>query len=278
MTTIELLLAVPRERAAEYYNGLSSSGRFQLTLYADTNDALAALEDHSRHFDAFVVDSRLEGFEMLAEEARFLRPHLLTVIVAPDGQPVPEAGYVCSTPFIDDELSRQLIFLLSDRQLETVSIGVGMPVRQLARRLRAVNDRIQRCQITVDTCCSLGYVYSAFYQLDAPQAGRLTRIAQSGPPALVELAPATIVAPHPIAETAKQGKSRVLGPEASEMVAVLGEGRLGALACVPCSLGVQFGVLVAGRTAADTIKPQHLATLELIAAQLAASLARELGG
>lgn len=277
MALIELLLAVPRECAGEYYANLSATGQFHLTLHADAGDALAALDDRSQHFDALVVDGGLEGAATLLEEARFGMPHLLTIVVAGDDKPPLEAAHTCTAPFQDGELARQLVNLLSDRQLETLAANTVLPVRRLARHLRRQDDRLRRFQATVEACRSLGYLYSGFYETDEAEPAKFLLAAQSGPPELESAAPDAAGENSRLAQIAARGACQVLGPDDAGAFPLLGDQRLGALACIPCGVAARFGMLLAGRKEADAIAPQHLAVLELIAAQLAAALAREMG-
>jgi hypothetical protein len=57
--------------------------------------------------------------------------------------------------------------------------------------------------------------------------------------------------------------------------ALVENGRFGAAVCVPVGSTLRIGVMIAFREAGDTLKQENIVMVELIAAQLAAALAKE---
>lgn len=75
---------------------------------------------------------------------------------------------------------------------------------------------------------------------------------------------------------AQNGQSRIAGPEDRPNHPLVARGRLGAVSCVPVSFSTRsFGVIVACKDRPGSITQEAVLMLELIAAQLAAAITKE---
>lgn len=281
MALIQLLVAVPREQAARYYTGLGASGQYALTMTSNSREALDLLEDRSRHFDALVLESTLAEAGGLLDELAYRHPRQMVVLVDESNQSPLQAQVrpdrICTTPFADDDLERRIVRLLSDSRLETVPANTLLPVRELARKLRTEDAPGDRYRVAVDACQSLGYSYTAFYSLERAEPVLLRLAAQLGEGDMHLLVPLSAQAGEVIAQVAVTGESVVLDSANAADYLPVAVGTLGSAAMVPAGRANCFGVLVAGREAPDSINTQNVTVLELVAAQLAAAIAREMG-
>lgn len=278
MTSIQLLAAVPRAIASLYYGALT---QYDLTLLSDSRDALEALEDRSRHFDALVLDANLPDADTLLADIQYNWPRMMVILVDESGVSALRnqvaADRISTTPFVDEDLDRRILRLLSDSQLETMPANTMLPVRKLARMLRAEEAPGERFQIAVEACQTLGYRYTAFYRVDQQEPMVLKLAAQQGEDMIRLLVPLSASNNDLIAEVARSGQSRIVTASDAADYLPVAVGDLGSAALVPAGRAVCFGVLVAGREAAGSIGEQNVTVLELVAAQLAAALTRELG-
>ena len=281
MALIQVLVAVPREQAARYYTSLTASGQYELTLTSDSRDTLDLLEDRSRHFDAVVLDSRLADAGVLLSDVVYTLPRMIVVLIDESGDSPLRARLrpdrVSATPFVDDDLERRIARLLSDSQLETVPANTLLPVRQLARKLRTEDEPGDRFRVAVAACQDLGYPYTAFYRVEQQEPPLLSLAAQQGRGAFDGLTPQHAANGDVIAQVATTGESLILEPDTAQDYQPVAQGALGSVAMVAAGRVACFGVLVAGREAPGSISSENVAVLELVAAQLAAAIARELG-
>ena len=281
MALIQVLAAVPREQAARYYTSLSAGGQYALTLTSDSRDTLELLEDRGRHFDALVLDSGLAGAEALLEDVQFNLPRMIVVLVDETGSsPLRQRlrlDRISSAPFTDDDLERRIARLLSDSQLETMPANTMLPVRELARKLRAEEEPGDRFRVAVEACQSLGYPYTAFYRVEQQDPPVLELAAQQGESGFATLVPSHAEGDDVITRVAATGDSLILERSNAAGYPLLAQGALGSVAMVAAGRTACFGVLVAGRETPGAISAQNVAVLELVAAQLAAAIARELG-
>ena len=281
MALIQVLAAVPREQAARYYTSLTASGQYALTLTSDSRDTLDLLEDRSRRFDALVLDSCLADADSLLEDVLFSLPRLIVVLVDETGDsPLRQRlrlDRVSTAPFMDDDLERRIARLLSDSQLETMPANTLLPVRELARKLRTEEKPGDRFRVAVEACQGLGYRYTAFYRVEQQDPPLLLLAAQQGESGFEALVPPRAENNHVIASVAATGDSLILDRSNARDYAPMAADVLGAVALVAAGRVACFGVLVAGREGIDSINAQNVAVLELVAAQLAAAIARELG-
>jgi hypothetical protein len=281
VTLIQLLVAVPREQAARYYTGLGASGQYDLTMTSNSREALDLLEDRSRYFDALVVDSTLADAGVLLDELFYRNPRQMVVLVDETNESplrsVIRPDRISDMPFADDDLERRIARLLSDSRLETVPANMVLPVRELARKLRSEDTPGDRYRVAVAACQGLGYSYTAFYSLERAEPALLRLAAQLGEGDMHLLVPLSAQAGEVIAQVAITGESVVLEADNAADYLPVAVGTLGSVAMVPAGRTACFGVLVAGREAPGAINAQNVAVLELVGAQLAAAIAREMG-
>ncbi len=279
MTPTDVLVVVQREDASRFYKNLSAYPDFQLQLVSDLGDALAMLADRNQHVDVLVVDNKIgHTFEFIAE-LRQTYPRLFIVLVdeeADFGLPG-QADEISTEPFENDDLIRRITRLMSDRQLETLRADSLPAVRQFAKELRKAAGELGKQQAAVAACKDLGYAYVAFYRLESADPLRLALRAQDGPAPLQAVAPKQADDDDLMGWVAQNGQSRIAGPTDAPNHLFVVKNRLGAAACVPVILGgSRYGVLVACREQPGSISQENVLMLELVSAQLAAAISKEI--
>lgn len=279
MTPTDVLVVVQREDSSRFYKNLSTYQDFRLQLVSDLGDALAILADRNQHVDVLVVDNKMgHTFDFIAE-LRQTYPRLFIVLVdeeADFGLPG-QADEISTEPFDNNDLIRRITRLMSDRQLETLRADSLPAVRQFAKELRKAAGELGKQQAAVAACKDLGYAYIAFYRLESADPLHLTLRAQDGPTLLQSVAPKQATGDDLMGWVAQNGQSRIAGPNDTPNHLFVVKGRLGAAACVPVILGgSRYGVLVAGREQPGSITQENVLMLELVSAQLAAAISKEI--
>lgn len=279
MASIDVLVVVRREDASRFYKNLSAYPDFHVQLVSDLGDALVILADRNQHVDVLVVDNRMgHTFEFIAE-LRQTYPRLFIVLVdeeADFGMPG-QADEISTEPFTNDDLIRRITRLMSDRQLETLRADTLPAVREFAKELRKATGELGKQQAAVAACKDLGYVYVAFYRLEAADPLQLVLRAQDGPTPLQGVAPKQATPEDLMGWVAQNGQSRIAGQNDTPNHLFVAKGRLGAAACVPVILsGNRYGVLVACREQPGSISQENVLMLELVSAQLAAAISKEI--
>ncbi|MBI5671197.1 MAG: GAF domain-containing protein [Chloroflexi bacterium] len=279
MTPVDVLVVVGREDASRYYKNLSAYQDFKVQLVSDLGDALAVLADRNQHVDVLVVDNKMGHTFEFINELRLTYPRLFIVLVdeeADFGLPG-QADEISTEPFTNDDLIRRINRLMSDRQLETLRADSLPAVRQFAKELRNATGELGKQQAAVAACKNLGYAYVAFYRLDSSDPLQLSLKAQDGPALLQGVAPRQAGEDDLIGWVAQNGQSRIAGPTDALNHLFVAKGRLGAVACVPVLLGgSRYGVLVACREQPGSISQENVLMLELVSAQLAAAISKEI--
>ncbi len=281
MSKVDVLVAVPREKASPFYRNLSSYKDFRVQLVSDTGDALGILSDRDQHIDVLVLDNSMgHAFEFI-NELRHSYPRLLIVLVdeeADFGMPG-KADEISTEPFKENDLIRRITRLMSDRQLETLRADSLPAVRQFAKELRKASGELGKQQAAVAACKDLGYDYVAAYRIEDTDPPRVALKAQDGPSPIQAVAP-KIAAPDDLMTWVSQnGQSRIAGMSDSPNHPLVAKGRLGAVACVPVVFsGNRYGVLVACREQPNSITQENVLMLELVTAQLAAAISKEIIG
>jgi GAF domain-containing protein len=278
MSSVDILVAVPREDASRFYKNLSSYEDFRIQMVSDAGDALDILADPERPVDVLVLDNRLgHVFELIAE-LRQSYPRLLIILVDEDadfGMPG-QADEISTDPFTDNDLIRRITRLMSDRQLETLRADSMPAVRQFAKQLRKAAGELGKYQSAVAACKDLGYDYVAFYRLDSFDPIQVSLRAQDGPAAIQAVAPKQAEVDDIVMWVAQTSQSRIAGPEDKPNYLLVARGRLGAVACVPVMFGgARYGVLVACREQPNSITQDNVLMLDLVSAQLAAAISKE---
>ncbi len=278
MASIDVLIVVRREDATRYYKNLSGQKDFRLQIVSDKNDAFNVLADHDQHTDVLVIDNQVgEVFDFVAE-LRHSYPRLLIILVdeeADFGLPG-QADEISTDPFANDDLVRRITRLMSDRQLETLRADSLPAVRDFAKRLRKASGEYGKQQAAVAACMEMDYQYVAFYRLESLDPLRVSLKAQEGPGSLQAAAPKQATEDDLMAWVAKNGQSRIAGADDKPSHPFVQRKRLNAVACVPVVFsGSRYGVLVACREQPDSITQENVLMLELVSAQLAAAVSKE---
>lgn len=280
MAQVNLLLAVPREQASRYHKNLSVRKDFKLNLVSDARDALDFLSDRDKQVDVFVLDKSLGHAYELVLELRHTYPRLLIILIDEEADfAMPgQADEVSTDPFTNDDLVRRIIRLMSDRRLETLRADAMPPVREFAKSLRKATGEIGKAQAAVAACRDLGYDYVAFYRLMSLDPLEVILRAQDGAAPIQAVAPKEASADDIVGWVGKTGQSRIANPGDELTHPLVAKGRLGAVACVPVGATPRFGVLVACREQPGSITQQNVLLLELVSAQLAAVISKEIIG
>lgn len=276
-----VLAAVRRDEASRYYKSLSTHKNFKLQIVTDFKDALDVLGDRDQHTDLVVVDNHLANTDDFIAELRHSYPRLFIILVdeeADFGWPG-QADEISTTPFDNDDLARRITRLMSDRQLETLRADSLPAVRDFAKRLRKATGEGGKQQAAVTACMDLDYYYVAFYRLESANPPNLTLKAQEGPQAIKAIAPKLAKADENdlLTWVAQTGQSRMTGPDDEPNYPLVRRRRLGAAACVPVDIaGNRYGVLIACREEPESIQQENVLMLELVSAQLAAAISKEI--
>lgn len=279
MAMIDVLVAVLREDASRYHQGLGANKEFHLQIVSDKRDALAILEDREKHVDVIVLDNRMGGVHDLVAEVRHSYPRLFIILIDEEADfAMPgQADEISTAPFENDDLVKRITRLMSDRQLETLRADSMPAVRDFAKRLRKATGEFGKQQAAVAACMDMDYQYVAFYRLQNQTPVQLTLRAQEGPNAIQSVAPKQASENDLMGWVAQNGQSRIAGPNDDPTHPLVKRGRLGAVACVPVNTsGNRYGVLVACREVPDSITQENVLMLELVSAQLGAAVAQEM--
>lgn len=279
MASVNLLVAVRRERAAAYYKNLSAHKDFRINLVSDSRDAWETVCDSDKTTDVVVLDNALSNAAELVSDLRYSYPRILIVLVDEDADIATpgQADDITTEPFRDDDLIRRITRLMSDRRLETLRADAMPPVREFAKKLRMAAGEGGKTQAAVTACYDLGYDYTAFYRIESLEPLRVTLRAQEGKPAIQSVAPRQASETDLMGWVAKTGQSKIAGMQDELTHPLVKRGRLGAVVCVPVGLTKRYGVLVACREKPGSITGENLVMLELVSAQLAAVIAKEIG-
>lgn len=278
-TVVNILVAVPREDASRYHKNLSANKDFRLQIVSDKHEAFNILADREQHVDVLVMDHSLGDTHEFIADIRHTYPRLFIVLVdeeADFGLPG-QADEISTTPFENNDLIKRITRLMSDRQLETLRADSLPAVREFAKRLRKAEGEYGKQQAAVSACMDMSYDYVALYRLENPNPLRLTLKAQDGPEALQQAAPRQAVKDDILAWVAQSGQSRMAGPNDEPTHPLVKAEQIGAMVCVPITFsGQRYGVLVTGREAPGSISQDNVLMLELVSAQLAAAVSKEI--
>ncbi|MDZ4771463.1 MAG: GAF domain-containing protein [Chloroflexota bacterium] len=274
MTSIDVLIVVRREHAPRYFQNLSAIKEFRVRLVTDPIEARTMVVE--RHVDVIVLDNSMDGAFELIQHFRKAKPSLLIVSVDEEADfAIPGfADDVTTNPFREDDLSRRIQRLMSDRRLETVRSDSMPPVREVAQKLRRATGEIGKLDAIIATCRDLSFDYAAIYRLETLEPLRIVLRTQDGLKPLHPAAPKEASAGDVIAQVAQTGQSRIIAQSDSINHAFVSRGRLGTAACVAIGSTNRYGVLLCGRERANSITAQDVLMLELLGAQLSAVITR----
>lgn len=281
MAITDVLIAVRREDAKRYKESLSPHKDLRLQIVSDKSDALNVLADRDKHVDVLVIANQLGGVFELIADLRQTYPRLFIIIVdeeADFGLPG-QADEISTMPFTNNDLVRRITRLMSDRQLATLRADSLPAVRDFAKRLRKAVGESGKQQAAVSACKDLDYDYVSFYRLESLDPLKITLKAQDGTSAIQAVAPKQAAPDDLITWVAKTGQSRIVSPEDEPNYLLVKRGRMGAAACVPVIFNdSRYGIIVACRERPGTINQENVMMLELVAAQLAAAISKEIIG
>jgi GAF domain-containing protein len=277
--TVNILAAVPRDEASRYHKHFSGNKEFRLQLVSDKRDVLNTLSDLDKHVDVLVLDNRMgDTFELIGD-VRHSYPRLFIILVdeeADFGLPG-QADDITTAPFENNDLIKSITRLMSDRQLETLRADSLPAVRAFAKHLRKASGEYGKQEAAVAACMDMDYQYVAFYRLESLTPPRLTLNAQDGLDSIKGIAPKTAGENDLMAWVAQSGKSRVAGSADDPTHPLVKGGHLGAVACVPVNFsGNRYGVIAACREVPGSITQEDVIMLELVSAQLAAAISKEI--
>lgn len=274
MSSIDLLIVVRREHAQRYFQNLSSVKEFRVRLVTDPAEARTIVTE--RHVDVIVLDNTLEGAFDLIQYFRKTKPSLLIISVDEEADfAIPGfADDITTTPFRNDDLSRRIQRLMSDRRLETVRSDSMPPVREVAQKLRRAAGEIGKLETILTTCRELNFDYAAIYRLESVEPLRVVLRAQDGLKPLHPAAPKEASPGDMLSHVATTGQSRIAIQGDTISHPFVNRGRLGAAVCVSIGSTNRYGVLLAARERPGSINAQDMMMLELLGAQLSAVITR----
>ncbi len=275
-TTVHILACVHPDSAGRYEDYLSAQERFAVRVVTDKDEAQGILTDAETPVDVLVIDNALGGVFELVRDLRQTYPRMLIVLVDEESDfSMPgRADDVSIDPFTDDDLIKRIHRLIQERQTETLRADSLPPVRAIAKRLRRASGASGKAEAAVTAIGELGYDFVAYYRLTRPDSP-LVLSASAGAPAIKAIAPDEQKDSTLVGWVARNGQSRIVGPDDEPNYSLIKRGRLGAGICIPVGGADAFGVLLACREEPGTISQENALLLELIGAQLAAALARE---
>ncbi len=277
MSAIFILAAIRPEAAQQYADHFAEFPQFATTVVDNKNEAYAILADPDSHADVLVIDNALGGVFDLVREVRQSYPRLLIVLVDEDADfSMPgRADDVSTAPFVENDLIKRIQQLLQERQTETLRADALPPVRDVALKLRNATGPLGKIETAIQAIGELGYDFTAFYRVDGENMP-LVLSATDGPPAITSVAPERQKETTLVGWVALNGQSRIVGPEDEPNFSLVSRGRLGAGACVPVGSTTRHGVILAGREVPGSISQENVMLLELVSAQLAAALAKDM--
>jgi GAF domain-containing protein len=272
---IRVLAAIPPAHQSDYRSRFGTDDQLELTLASDLKAAHSALTRPSE-VDVLVIDNDLGGAFESIRDLRGTHPNLLIVMVdqQADFSTPGLADEVSVDPFSGDDLFKRIKRLAEERRIETLRTDSFPPVRSFARALRRAGRGQPRMRAAVETIRGLGYHYVAYYGARPDLPCKLQ--AQVGPEALTNMAPREQDGQSAVGLTAQDGQCRQLDPQGFPNHPFIREQILCSGAVVPVGSTLRFGVLVALRDEAGPIARQELQMLELVSAQFASALAREM--
>ncbi|MBN1966063.1 MAG: GAF domain-containing protein [Anaerolineae bacterium] len=278
MPDVHVLAAIRPEAAERYERELAGQGLSAVKMVRSKAETRVALEDSTTRADVLVIDNELGGIFDFVRELRLTYPRLLIVLVDEDADfSMPgRADDVSTDPFDNHDLARRIQRLVQERQTETLRADALPPVRSVAKLLRQASGLVGKVDAAVEAIQAMGYDFVAYYRIMDEVAGDTRLTAAAGDKAITSIAPERQKATSVIGWVAHNGQSRVVGPEDEPNYSLVQRGRLGAGACVPVGSATPHGVLLACREQPGSISQENVMLLELVSAQLAAALAKEM--
>ncbi len=282
MAKIDLLITIKAADLERYRPLLAERDQFQTHWATSAADALNILADRTHHTDVLVLDNNIESdVHVIVSDLRQRYPRLMIVLIDEEADfAMPgQADDISVEPFKNDDLIRRINRLISERRTETLRSDSLPAIRDFVKRLRDATGMMGKQEAAVLTCKDLNYDYVAYYQRETGEPLRLTLRSQAGPAPIQASAPKEASAEDLMGWVLINAQSRIAAPDDRPNHPLVARGRLGAVACVPVTFNmISRGVIVACRERPGTITQENVLILELIGAQLAASLAKERAG
>lgn len=280
MNEVNVLVAVRVQGLPRYRENLSQETRLRVEYVTDVAAARTTLRGGERAFDIFVIDNGIsDDVYDVIRDVRTGNPRLLILLVDEDADfSTPgRADDVSNAPFQDNELIRKIRRLSEERRLETIRADAMPPIRNFAKALAKAAKGLGRHQAAVSAIQEMGYDHVAFYSAP-PGESVITLTAQSGPREVMAALPQRGEATGLIAWVLQNMQSKIAAPGDAASHFLLEKGRFGAAVAAPVGVTMRFGVIIAFRDQPGAIKQNDVLMLELISAQLASALAKELQG
>lgn len=278
-TTIQVLAAAPASVETDYHQNLSTDSQLHVTVVTSVTAAQNILATSQRRIDVFVIDNALGDAFSLTKELRRTYPRLLIILVDRDadfGMPG-HADDVSVDPFKEGDLIRRIKRLNEERSLQTLRADTLPPVRQFAKTLHRAGPEVSKSQVAVQAIAELGYDYVAFYEVVPKTPPELALSAQTGQEAITSIAPQQQdYATSLIGWVAQNGQSRVVSADDHPNHPFTTQKHFCSAVCVPVGTTLRIGVILACRKETNTISQQNVMMLELVSAQLASALAKEI--
>lgn len=274
MSEIRVLAAVHSERAARYKQEFSSVIWVRAHVLSCITQAVQQVETFLPQI--LVLDQAIDGASAYLDTFRQQFPHIMIILVDEDADfALPGiADDIATTPFKEGDLLRRIRRLLANRQMETLRADAMPPVHDLNKRLRKAIGEQAKAQEAVNACLNLGFVYAALYRMDSRDPIQVNLVAQCGASEIQLLAPQQVDDTQAVGWVAKTGQSRVLNPADNPGHPLIPK-YLSAAAIVPVGVANRYGTLFAAKNIGSSVQQQDLLMLELVAAQLASTLAKE---
>ncbi|MFN8417945.1 MAG: hypothetical protein U0528_01670 [Anaerolineae bacterium] len=278
LTSIRVLAAVRPSATTRFQDGLSTEAHLKATVVSSLEAATSYLNDHDDTTDVFVVDSGLGDVYNLIKEVRQQYPALLIILVDEESDfAMPgRADDVTTEPFKEGDLIKKIKRVAEERRLATLPAGALPEVRNFAKALRKATKAPAKQQAAIAAIKDLGFDYVAYFSINPGDPPTLSLGAQAGPPNITSLMPPRADTTTIIGSVAQAGKSRVIvaGDQPSHFL--IDKGKFGTAVCVPVGSTMRLGVMFACRQEPGSIKQDSALMVELICAQLAAALAKDM--
>lgn len=278
-THVDIVIMTDPGSAGRYFKSLNQHDGFNIQVTHDLGDTRLVLDNRDQRVDVLVVDNRLDAAPDTVSRLRQSYPRLIIILVDEDadfGMPG-QADEFLTDPLNNDALARLIRRMMADRQTETLRSDSMPAVRHFAKALRDSPGLLGKFYTTVEMCKDLGYDYVAYYHQVEAEPLRLELKAQEGPKVITSIVPQDAQADDLMVWVMQNGKSRIAGPEETPNHPLVARGRLGIVACAPVTFNAMtYGVLVACNDRPGSITQENVLMLELIGAQLAAAISKEM--
>ncbi|HRE46205.1 MAG TPA: hypothetical protein PLD47_00635 [Aggregatilineales bacterium] len=279
---IHILATVRLPSLVKFRETLAKEPKFRTTIVTSAEAARTALADREKALDVFVVDNNIPNTDVYEwiKQLRSTHPRLLILLVdeeADFGTPG-RADDVTTTPFKDDELIKKIKRMAEERSLATLRADSLPPIRDFAKALRKANKSVGKQQAAVSAVRDMGYDYVVFYTITPGDPPALSLAAQEGDQQISSMMPIRTDYENILGSVVRSGQPKIINTGDSPSHFLIDRGRFGAAVAIPVGTTLRFGVLIAFRPEAGSIKQESIVMLELICAQLASALAKEQRG